>query len=155
MTWSGIEPEPPRHKTGHYGATVSEYCNTEKVGVAATLWRSILLGHEHGFRQFLWKKSGDRISNEYTRFLSHIFQCIYCLSIGRYIGFPTRRGQYCGRSQYRPFWPEKYICTCVLFRTVSEIELFHCTDEEHAIASHELQSALMLTVEFSKIYYTR
>jgi hypothetical protein len=22
---------------------------------------------------------------------------------------------------------KKYICTCVLFRTVSEIELFHCT----------------------------
>jgi hypothetical protein len=56
------------------------------------------------------------------------------------------------------------ICTCVLFRTVSEIELFHCTvvsmyvkmhsDEQHAMSSHELQSALMLTVEFSEIYYT-
>jgi hypothetical protein len=46
-----------------------------------------------------------------------------------------------------------YICTCVQFRTVSEIELFHCTvhctDEQHAMSSHELQSALMLTVEFS------
>jgi hypothetical protein len=28
----------------------------------------------------------------------------------------------------------------------------HCTDEQHAMSSHELQSALMLTVEFSKIY---
>jgi hypothetical protein len=37
----------------------------------------------------------------------------------------------------------------VLFRTVSEIELFHCTDEQRATSSHELQSALMLT-EFSK-----
>jgi hypothetical protein len=31
-----------------------------------------------------------------------------------------------------------YICTCVLFRTVSEIELFHftvhCTDEQHDIS---------------------
>jgi hypothetical protein len=42
------------------------------------------------------------------------------------------------------------ICTCVLFRTVSEIELFHCTDEQHAMSSHELQSALMLVIEFSK-----
>jgi hypothetical protein len=29
----------------------------------------------------------------------------------------------------------------------------HCTDEQHAMSSHELQSALMLTVEFPKIYY--
>jgi hypothetical protein len=43
----------------------------------------------------------------------------------------------------------------ILFRTVSEIQLFHCTDEQHAMSSHELQSALMLTVEFSKMYYTR
>jgi hypothetical protein len=28
-----------------------------------------------------------------------------------------------------------------------------CTDEQHAMSSHELQSALMLTVEFSKMYY--
>jgi hypothetical protein len=31
----------------------------------------------------------------------------------------------------------------------------HCTDEQHAMSSHDLQSALMLTVEFSKMYYTR
>jgi hypothetical protein len=31
----------------------------------------------------------------------------------------------------------------------------HCTGEQHVISSHELQSALMLTVEFSKMYYTR
>jgi hypothetical protein len=42
-----------------------------------------------------------------------------------------------------------------VLRTVSEIELFHCTDEQHAMFSHELQSALMVTVEFSKMYYTR
>jgi hypothetical protein len=50
------------------------------------------------------------------------------------------------------------MCTCVLFRTVSEIELFHCTvhckDEQHAMSTHEL-SALMLTVEFSEMYYTQ
>jgi hypothetical protein len=28
------------------------------------------------------------------------------------------------------------------------------TDEQHAMSSHELQSALLLTVEFSKMYYT-
>jgi hypothetical protein len=53
------------------------------------------------------------------------------------------------------------MCTCVLFRTVSEMELFtvqytvHCTDEQHAMSSHELQRALMLTAEFSKMYYIR
>jgi hypothetical protein len=26
----------------------------------------------------------------------------------------------------------------------------HCTDERHAMSSHELRSALMLTVDFSK-----
>jgi hypothetical protein len=48
------------------------------------------------------------------------------------------------------------ICTCALFRTVSERESYftvHCTDEQHAMSSHELQSALMLTVKFSKMYY--
>jgi hypothetical protein len=28
------------------------------------------------------------------------------------------------------------------------------SDEQHAMTSHELQSALMLTAEFSKTYYT-
>jgi hypothetical protein len=49
----------------------------------------------------------------------------------------------------------KFICTRVLFRTVSEIELFHCTDEQHAMSSQELQRALMLTVEILKMYYAR
>jgi hypothetical protein len=31
----------------------------------------------------------------------------------------------------------------------------YCTDEQHAMSSHELKSALMLTVEFLKMYYTR
>jgi hypothetical protein len=47
---------------------------------------------------------------------------------------------------------KKFIPTFVLFRNVSEIELFqctvHCTDEQHAMSSHELQGAVMLTVEF-------
>jgi hypothetical protein len=30
-----------------------------------------------------------------------------------------------------------------------------CTDEQHAMYSHELQSALMLTVEFLQMYYTK
>jgi hypothetical protein len=53
---------------------------------------------------------------------------------------------------------KKSISTCVLFRTVSEIELFRYTLYRlatcHAL-KHELQSALMLTVEFSKMHYTR
>jgi hypothetical protein len=48
---------------------------------------------------------------------------------------------------------------------VSKTELFHCTvaqqyvkmrpDEQQAMSPHELQSALILTMEFSKMYYTR
>jgi hypothetical protein len=72
-----------------------------------------------------------------------------------YTECPRRKGQYSWRSQYRSFQAKKCICTCVLFRPVSEIELFHCTDKQHARSSHEVQSALMLTVEFSKMYYTR
>jgi hypothetical protein len=37
----------------------------------------------------------------------------------------------------------------------SEPFTVHCTDEQHAMSSHELQRALMLTVEFSEMYYTR
>jgi hypothetical protein len=31
----------------------------------------------------------------------------------------------------------------------------HCTDEQHAMSSHELQSALMLMVKFLEMCYTR
>jgi hypothetical protein len=31
----------------------------------------------------------------------------------------------------------------------------HCTDEQHAMSSHELQNPLTFTVEFLKTYYTR
>jgi hypothetical protein len=53
------------------------------------------------------------------------------------------------------------VCSCVLFRTLSQMELFHyavtvqSTDEQHSMSSHELQSSLMLTVQFSKMYHTR
>jgi hypothetical protein len=53
---------------------------------------------------------------------------------------------------------KNFVCTCVLFQTVSEIDSYftvHCTEEQHVMSSHELHSALMLTVEFSKMYYTR
>jgi hypothetical protein len=46
---------------------------------------------------------------------------------------------------------KKCMCTCVLFWTVSEIDLFHCIDEQHTMSSHELQSALMLTMTCSNI----
>jgi hypothetical protein len=48
-------------------------------------------------------------------------------NIRRYIGCPRRKGQYSWRSQCRSFLAKRCTCTCVLFRTVSEIELFHCT----------------------------
>jgi hypothetical protein len=57
------------------------------------------------------------------------------------------------------FYGKKFICTCVLFRKISgrAISLYstmyiyvHCTDKQHAMSSDELQSALMLTVEFRK-----
>jgi hypothetical protein len=51
-----------------------------------------------------------------------------------------------------------YIYMCPVPNGVSNraISLYtvHCTDEQHAMSSHELQSALTLTVEFSKLYYT-
>jgi hypothetical protein len=39
-------------------------------------------------------------------------------------------------------------------RAISLFSTVHCTDEQHAMSSHELQSALTLTVESSKMYYT-
>jgi hypothetical protein len=61
---------------------------------------------------------------------------------------------------------EKNVYMCPIPK-VSGIEQFHViarikerqdalrhSDEQHAMSSHESQSALMLTVEFSKMYYT-
>jgi hypothetical protein len=57
---------------------------------------------------------------------------------------------------------KKCICTCVPFRTVSETRVISlhnrtaqyscCTQTSNTPSSHELQSALMSTVEFSKMY---
>jgi hypothetical protein len=69
-----------------------------------------------------------------------------------YTGCPWRKGQYSGKVIVSAVSKQKGVC--VLFRTVSEIELVHCTDEQHAMSSHELQSALMLMVEFWIMYYT-
>jgi hypothetical protein len=38
---------------------------------------------------------------------------------------------------------------------ISLYSTLHCTEEKQAMSSHELEGALMLTVEFSKMYYTR
>jgi hypothetical protein len=38
---------------------------------------------------------------------------------------------------------------------VSQYSTVHYTDEQHVMASHEMQSGLMLTVEFSEMYYSR
>jgi hypothetical protein len=87
---------------------------------------------------------------------SHIHKSDICLSA---VYLPTLSVS----QEERPVFWEVIVLVilskCVLFRTVSEIELFLCTvlctDEQHAMSSPELQSALMLTVEFSKMYYTR
>jgi hypothetical protein len=46
-------------------------------------------------------------------------------------------------------------CTraCVLFGSFAETELLHCTDEQHATCSGELQSGLMIATEFEENYY--
>jgi hypothetical protein len=49
------------------------------------------------------------------------------LQFGYYKRCPTRKGQYSGRPQYWLFYAKKCVYTCDLFRTVSEMELFHCT----------------------------
>jgi hypothetical protein len=69
---------------------------------------------------------------------------------------PRRKRKYSERSQYRSFEAKHCICTCALFPKVSETELFHytghCTDEQNDMSSRELRNALMLTVDFSKMY---
>jgi hypothetical protein len=49
---------------------------------------------------------------------------------------------------------QENICVHMSYSERFPRELFHCTDEQHALSSHELQSALIL-MEFSKVYYTR
>jgi hypothetical protein len=51
-----------------------------------------------------------------------------------------------------------HVCYSKRFPTQSYFTVQYtvqCTDKQHAMSSHELQSALMLTVDFSKMYYTR
>jgi hypothetical protein len=96
----------------------------------------------------IWKTAG--FTN--TRLIYIIFMYPNFL---KYTACPRRKGQL--------FWQftvsviltkKKFVCTCVLFRTISEIQLFHCrvhcTDKQHAMSSHKLQSALP-PVEFLKI----
>jgi hypothetical protein len=48
-----------------------------------------------------------------------------------------------------------YMCpipSCFRDTAISLHSTLACTDEQHAMPSHELQSALMLTVQFSKMY---
>jgi hypothetical protein len=46
-----------------------------------------------------------------------------------------------------------YVSYSERFRTVQYA--VHCTDAHNAMSSHVFQGALMLTVEFSTIHYTR
>jgi hypothetical protein len=48
-------------------------------------------------------------------------------SVSDYTECARRKAQYSGRSQYLPIPSKNCICTCVLLRKVSVIELFHCT----------------------------
>jgi hypothetical protein len=60
----------------------------------------------------------------FTYIFFHIlskFIIYYNLIIRHYTGCPRRKGQHSVRSHYRSFSEKKCICTCVLFRTVSEI----------------------------------
>jgi hypothetical protein len=41
------------------------------------------------------------------------------------------------------------------FQDIAFHSTIHCTDEKHTLSSREFQSALMLTVEFLKMHYTR
>jgi hypothetical protein len=81
--------------------------------------------------------------------MEHDFFYWICTKVQEYIGI------------YRMFQEEssifrEIIGSVILSKSVyvhvSYSELFHCTvhctDEKHAMTSHELQSALMLTVEF-------
>jgi hypothetical protein len=71
---------------------------------------------------------GQYLYLSHYRILLDPFQFIIQPSIPYYKGCPRRKRQYSGRSQYLSFQAKKmYICTRVLFRTVFEIELFHCT----------------------------
>jgi hypothetical protein len=60
-------------------------------------------------------------------------------------------------------WRKKCICTCVLFRTVSEIELFHCTVRKIDIlrsvsntgihcSSYKIWYSLLSTIHFQKFH---
>jgi hypothetical protein len=67
-----------------------------------------------------------------------------------YTECPRRKGHSIGHSK------QKVLYTCVLFRTVSEIELFYCTVYRRA-TRHVLTRVAkltMLTVEFSKMCHT-
>jgi hypothetical protein len=75
-----------------------------------------------------------------------------CAKQAVYADCPKSKGQYVGRSQYLLFYAQ--ICLCVQFRTVTNGELLHCTDEQHGRSPQVLRSALMLTAELLKIHYT-
>jgi hypothetical protein len=71
----------------------------------------------------------------------------------KYTGCPRRKDQYSGRSYNRSFYKKKNrVCTCVLFRTVSEIELFHCTVPKLLIRKRYYVSFLIPVFIFQSRY---
>jgi hypothetical protein len=110
---------------------------------------------KHGKHISQRRKTNRKCIHEENVCILHSVKCLLELSFkssrllkNEYTECPRRKGQYSGRSHYPSFLAKKCICTCFLFRTVSEKHLFHCTvyctDEQHAMSSHELR------VEFSK-----
>jgi hypothetical protein len=59
-----------------------------------------------------------------------------CMSI--YENVPGGKVNILGGHSIDHFTQKRSICTCVLFRTVSKIQLFHCTvhctDEQHSMS---------------------
>ena len=53
----------------------------------------------------------------------------------------------------RVIWPETNCSLTYWMLSSAKRNVKTHSDEQHAMSSHDLQSALMLTVEFSNIYY--
>jgi hypothetical protein len=82
----------------------------------------------------------------------HMCVCIYSVPGGKVnileghsIGHSKQKSLYVLVHVYYPERVPRYSYFTIQYIT-------HCTDEQHAMSSHELQSALMLTMKFSKMY---
>jgi hypothetical protein len=82
------------------------------------------------------------------------------LSFDAIQGVPERKVNFLGGHSIGHYKQKLYMYMCPIlngFRDratslYSTLYTVHCTDEQHAMSSHELRSAMMLTVEFSEMY---